>query len=634
MKKFLFSLFVCLTGLSARADVLESSYTTHSITIPEDRYVLYFTIHWTCNEYPITSTPGRVELVNSQNQVVGWAEGHVSQSGATGQTNRGSVEVLGSNMSAMAHDLSVADGGFQGIWHISGVPAGSYTLRFWDFTNAPAPAQPVNTVWTHTFYQGGHAPPPANRPPIVTLLSPGSQSVTSGTALTLTSHAIDPDGNISSHNLDIQRPAGDWNFQGGFATGEPYAGGPVGSGADSTRTAAFTFTDIGTYYVRSAAFDGTDWAHSATVAITVTPPANTPPTVTLIAPSSQTITAGTTLTLSSRATDPDGNITGHNLDIQRPAGDWNFQGGFAVGEPYAGGPVGSGGDSSRAATFTFSDVGTYYVRSAATDGSGWYHSTTVAITVTAPPPPQYTLTTLAGTGGTVSPGGTFVSGTTVYATATPDAAYDFAGWSGDATGSANPLSVIMDRSKTVRGNFTLKTFTLTTWASGGSVTPGGTYPFGTIVTISAIADATHRFVGWAGDASGSASAIAVTMNGPKSVQAVFETKAAQTITFASPGDQNVGTSVLLAATASSGLPVGFTVLNGSATLNDGTLVLTGPGAITVQATQPGDGTYLAAPPVTRTFNAAAPAMLKYTAAARTLLQSGATSESIPYVVQP
>ena len=58
--------------------------------------------------------------------------------------------------------------------------------------------------------------------------------IASGDALP-TAELTDPDGNITGHNLDIQRPAGDWNFQGGFATGEPYQGGPVGSGADSTR---------------------------------------------------------------------------------------------------------------------------------------------------------------------------------------------------------------------------------------------------------------------------------------------------------------------------------------------------------------------------------------------------------------
>jgi hypothetical protein len=192
----------------------------------------------------------------------------------------------------------------------------------------------------------------------------------------------------------------------------------------------------------------------------------------------------------------------------------------------------------------------------------------------------------------------------------------------------------MDRAKTVQANFSPKSFSLTTNASGGgAVTPGGNYPYGTTVTISAAADATHRFVGWTGDASGSAPSIALTITRPLSVQAVFESKTVQTISFPAIGDQSVGASFPLTVTTTSGLPVTLTV-TGPATYSGGVLTLTGPGAVSVQATQPGDGTYLPAAPVTRTFNAAAPAVLRYRATGRTFLQTGRTPESIPYVIQP
>jgi len=116
---------------------------------------------------------------------------------------------------------------------------------------------------------------------------------------------------------------------------------------------------------------------------------NSSPDITLLAPAAQVVALGATLTITSHATDPDGDITWHNLDIQRPNGTWNFQGGFASGEPYSGGPVGSGGDSTRSATFTFDEIGTWYVRSWVSDSAGQnLHSATVAITVVDNVPPS------------------------------------------------------------------------------------------------------------------------------------------------------------------------------------------------------------------------------------------------------
>lgn len=419
-----------------------------------------------------------------------------------------------------------------------------------------------------------------------------------------------------------------------------------GTAADGQLAATWHITGLtpGDYTLRLWRYTTWDSLLRATTVWTTTyfdsgsvpfsPPANSAPTVTMLSPGDQTVTAGTTLTITSHATDPDGNITNHNLDIQRPAGDWNWQGGFATGEPFQGGPVGSAGDSTRSASFTFTDVGTYYVRSAADDGSGWVQSATVAITVVAPPAVQYSLATGSGGGGSVSPGGTYDAGTVVYISATPDGTHDFAGWSGDAGGAANPLAVLIERAKTVQANFAPKNFSLTTNANGGgSVTPGGNYPYGTTVTISAAADATHRFLGWTGDASGNAPTLALTLTQPLAVQAIFEPKTAQTISFPAICDQSVGASFPLTATTTSGLPVTL-IVSGPASYAGGVLTLTGPGAVSVQATQSGDGYYLPAAPVTRTFNAAAPVVLRYRATGRTFLQTDRTPESIPYVIQP
>src|SRR5690606_29137389 len=60
----------------------------------------------------------------------------------------------------------------------------------------------------------------------------------------------------------------------------------------------------------------------------------------------------------------------------------------------------------------------------------------------------------------------------------------------------------------------------------------------------------------------------------------------------------------LAATASSGFPVTFTVLNGPATIVEGGLFYTGAGTVLVRAAQPGSDEYNPAPNVDHTITVA------------------------------
>ena len=79
---------------------------------------------------------------------------------------------------------------------------------------------------------------------------------------------------------------------------------------------------------------------------------------------------------------------------------------------------------------------------------------------TTPPPPEpstYTLTTNVNGEGSVakSPNESdYEPGTEVTLTATPATGMVFTGWSGDATGKANPLKVTMDQNRTVSALFT------------------------------------------------------------------------------------------------------------------------------------------------------------------------------------
>ncbi len=81
-------------------------------------------------------------------------------------------------------------------------------------------------------------------------------------------------------------------------------------------------------------------------------------------------------------------------------------------------------------------------------------------------------------------------------------------------------------------------------------------------------------------------------------------KTPQTITFPAIANQAVTSRVGLAATASSGLPVTFSVASGSASISGGTnLTFSAAGTVTIRASQAGNATYDPAPNVDRSFYA-------------------------------
>jgi hypothetical protein len=88
-------------------------------------------------------------------------------------------------------------------------------------------------------------------------------------------------------------------------------------------------------------------------------------------------------------------------------------------------------------------------------------------------------------------------------------------------------------------------------------------------------------------------------------------RTAQTITFPQPANVTyAGSSVVVtpAASASSGLPVTYSLVSGPATYNsvDKTFTVTGTGSITIRAFQNGDTTYAPATLVERTFTSSVP----------------------------
>jgi hypothetical protein len=120
----------------------------------------------------------------------------------------------------------------------------------------------------------------------------------------------------------------------------------------------------------------------------------------------------------------------------------------------------------------------------------------------------------------------YPAGFVVTVTATPDSGWYFSAWTGNASGSANPLNVTMNGNKVITGTFQpLPIFTLTTATNGsGSVSldpSGGSYFSNSIVSATATPASGWVFLNWTGNASGSANPANVTMNGNKAITAVF-----------------------------------------------------------------------------------------------------------------
>jgi uncharacterized repeat protein (TIGR02543 family) len=147
------------------------------------------------------------------------------------------------------------------------------------------------------------------------------------------------------------------------------------------------------------------------------------------------------------------------------------------------------------------------------------------------------------------------SGTTVQLTATPNSGYTFVSWSGDATGSVNPLSVTMTANKNITANFILtgSGFTLNVVANNGSVLKNPdmiSYTSGASVVLNATPNSGYKFTGWSGDATGSVSPLTVIMSADKNITANF---VLDDTNPGSPAGINLGSAGNFAVLAGSGV---------------------------------------------------------------------------------
>jgi len=184
----------------------------------------------------------------------------------------------------------------------------------------------------------------------------------------------------------------------------------------------------------------------------------------------------------------------------------------------------------------------------------------------------FTLTvTKEGNGtGTLSESTQMVNcGDNLTVTATPDGCSEFAGWSGDATGTSNAVLTNIQSDKTLTATFnqSQETFTVTinTAGNGSGTLSQSTQSVscGSNLTVTATPDAYSTFAGWTGDASGTGNAVLTNITSNKTITATFNPNVTMTTNNAGngtvtgtgiscPGDctesYNFGTPVQLTAT--------------------------------------------------------------------------------------
>jgi hypothetical protein len=143
------------------------------------------------------------------------------------------------------------------------------------------------------------------------------------------------------------------------------------------------------------------------------------------------------------------------------------------------------------------------------------------------------LTRTSAGGGSVSLnplGGFYPYGTVIQVTAVPDAGKYFVLWGNAASGNSNPLQFALTNSNpTISSLFSSLPIGQVSLAvvpmrhGTVSVSPAANlYNQGQVVTVSALPENGHLFLGWSGDATGTENPLSVTLNQSKTILASFD----------------------------------------------------------------------------------------------------------------
>ena len=150
-----------------------------------------------------------------------------------------------------------------------------------------------------------------------------------------------------------------------------------------------------------------------------------------------------------------------------------------------------------------------------------------AVTVTFSPITVLVNTAVVGSGtiAVVPPSGPYPQGSQVTFTATPAPGWTFQGWSGSASGSANPLTITLTGETSILGTFVPVSVTLNVSVTGTGtvdVSPGaGSYAIDSQVTLFAKPSPGWVFLGWSGGATGTSNPLTLTLETNTVVVAAF-----------------------------------------------------------------------------------------------------------------
>ncbi len=131
--------------------------------------------------------------------------------------------------------------------------------------------------------------------------------------------------------------------------------------------------------------------------------------------------------------------------------------------------------------------------------------------------PEYTITVMSANPnrGTVTGGGTYPEGTVITIEAIANEGFEFASWSDENTDNPRQITVTADATyiATFDEVSSVTEYTITVMSANpnrGTVTGGGTYPEGTVITIEAIANEGFEFASWSDENTDNPRQITVT----------------------------------------------------------------------------------------------------------------------------
>ncbi len=177
--------------------------------------------------------------------------------------------------------------------------------------------------------------------------------------------------------------------------------------------------------------------------------------------------------------------------------------------------------------------------------------------------------------------------------AVPNLGWTFTNWTGDRTGTANPMAITMSGDKTVTAHFTAIQYTFTTNAVGqGTLSKSPdqtTYTYGQQVTVAATPATGWSFGYWSGSCTGTGACV-VTVDGNESVTATF-LEGANTLDVSVVGDGTVtkspdqltypnGASVTLTANPADGWHLDRWEGDLTGSLNPATITMDGNKSVT------------------------------------------------------